>query len=58
MKLSIMLPTDMYNPHQGRIQEFVQGGLTFFSLSRGGGKAPAGARKPPEINRFYWSRGA
>ena len=57
MKLSIMLPTDMYNPHQGRIQEFVQGGLHFF-LFPGGGSVPAGARKPPEINRFYWSRGA
>ena len=29
------------------IQEFVLGGLTFFSLSRGGGSAPVGVWKPP-----------
>ena len=40
---------------QGRIQEFVQGGLKFFSFQ--GGSAPVGAWKPPEINKFHWSRG-
>ena len=43
-------------PIQGRIQEFVQGRLKFFFLSRGG-SAPVGAWKTLEINRFYWSRG-
>jgi len=40
----------------GRIQEFVQGGLKFV-LFPGGGSAPVGARKPPKINRFLWSKG-
>ena len=31
------------------------GGLNFFPFQ--GGSAPAGAWKPPEINRFQWSRG-
>ena len=43
---------------QRRIQEFVQGGLKFFFFTEGGGSAPAGAWKPPEINRFQSSRGA
>ena len=43
--------------NQGRIQEFVQGGLKFFYLSREGCSAPAGVWKTPEIKRFYWSRG-
>ena len=34
-----------------RTQEFVQGGLHFFSFQ--GGSAPVGAWKPPEINRFH-----
>ena len=45
MKLSIMLTTDMYNPHQGRIQEFVQGGLHFF-LFPGGAQHPLGPENP------------
>ena len=40
---------------QGRIQEFVQGGLNFFLFFQGG-SAPVGAWKAPEIHRF-WSRG-
>ena len=42
---------------QGRIQEFVErgGGLHFISFQ--GGSALVEAYKPPEINRFHWSRG-
>ena len=42
---------------QGRIQEFVQGGLKFFFFP-GGGSPPVWAWKPPETNRFHWSREA
>jgi len=31
---------------QGRNQEFVQGGLNFFYLSRGGAQHPLGPEKP------------
>ena len=41
---------------QGRIQELVQGGLHFFFFP-GEGSSPVGAWKPPEFNRFHWSRG-
>ena len=42
---------------QGRVQEFVQGGLKFcFSFQ--GAQHPLGPENPPEINRFHWSRGA
>ena len=46
MKLSIMLTTDMYNPHQGRIQEFVQGGLHFFLFTGGGLSTRWGPKTP------------
>jgi len=41
---------------RGVFRNLSRGGLNFFSLSRGGGSAPVGAWKPPEINRFHWSR--
>ena len=40
---------------RGVFRNLSRGGLTFFSLSRGD-SAPVGAWKPPEINRFHWSR--
>lgn len=39
---------------QGRSQKFVKGGLNFFF--QGGSSAHVEAWKPPEINRFHWSR--
>ena len=33
------------------------GGAYIFFSFQGGGSAPVGVWKPPEINRFHWSRG-
>ncbi len=53
---SINLEQYLVNSEQGRIQEFVQGGGLKFLYFQGG-STPVGAWKPPEINRFHWSRG-
>ena len=41
---------------RGVFRNLSRGGLNFF-IFPGGGSAPVGGWKPPEINRFHWSWG-